>query len=104
MHYVPLSYSAADVVTKIEWLKKNDHLAQKIAQNARNFGISYLRLEDQYCYVATALETFAELEKEGDATQGWDPKPCRYQGGARRLIDEKEEVGSDEMSDLFGSD
>ena len=31
-------------------------MAQRIAANGRNFGRSYLRLEDYYCYAATALE------------------------------------------------
>jgi hypothetical protein len=53
--------SAADVVEKIEWLKSHDKEAQQIALNARNFGLSYLRLEDQYCYVATLLDTLGEL-------------------------------------------
>jgi hypothetical protein len=53
-------FSAADVVEKIEWLKKHDKEAQQIVQNARNFGLSYLRLEDQYCYVATLLDTLGE--------------------------------------------
>lgn len=55
VHYVPLAYNAADVVEKIEWLKAHDHLAQRIANNARNFGRSYLRLEDYYCYVSSYL-------------------------------------------------
>ncbi len=54
-------HSAADVVEKIEWLKSHDKEAQQIATNARNFGLSYLRLEDQYCYVATLLDTLGGL-------------------------------------------
>ncbi len=88
MHYVPLSYSAADVVSKIEWLKKNDKMAQQIAENARNFGRSYLRLEDQFCYVATALETFAALVEGTDATSAWDPKLIGNVN-ARMLFDER---------------
>jgi hypothetical protein len=67
VHYVPIAYNAADVVEKIEWLKAHDHLAQRIASNARNFGKSYLRLEDYYCYIASALETVAAITKNTSA-------------------------------------
>jgi hypothetical protein len=59
--FFPPFRSAADVVEKIEWLKSHDKEAQQIAVNARNFGLSYLRLEDQYCYVATLLDTLGGL-------------------------------------------
>lgn len=38
VHYVPLAYNMADATDKIEWLKANDELAQRIASNGRNFG------------------------------------------------------------------
>ena len=38
------------------WLKAHPKMAQRIAVNGRNFGRSYLRLEDYYCYAAKALE------------------------------------------------
>jgi hypothetical protein len=53
----PLSFTEADIVDKIKWLIAHDHIAKKITKNAENFGKSYLRLEDYYCYVATALDT-----------------------------------------------
>ena len=38
VHYVPLSYSSADLIEKIEWLIDHDTMAQQIAKNAKNFG------------------------------------------------------------------
>ena len=38
VHYVPLSYSSADLIEKIEWLINHDTMAQQIAENAKNFG------------------------------------------------------------------
>eukprot|EP01040_Poterioochromonas_malhamensis_P006298 gene6298-6777_t len=73
VHYVPISYSTADVVSKIEWLKAHDDMAQRIAANARNFGRSYLRLEDYYCYISTALYTIGALEKDSDVLEPFDP-------------------------------
>ncbi len=73
VHYVPISYSTADVISKIEWLKAHDDMAQRIAENARNFGRSYLRLEDYYCYISTALYTIGALEKDSDVLEPFDP-------------------------------
>lgn len=78
VHYVPLTYSAADIVNKIEWLKKNDGMAQQLAANARNFGLSYLRLEDQYCYAATALETFGKIFRDSSALKPFSPTEIPY--------------------------
>ena len=69
VHYVPLTYSCADLVEKIEWLRANDHLARQIAINGRNFGRSYLRLEDYYCYIASALKTLSSIMNNTDATE-----------------------------------
>jgi hypothetical protein len=35
---VPISYSGADVISKIIWLKSHPKKAEMLAQNARNFG------------------------------------------------------------------
>ena len=56
VHYVPLSYSMAELTRKVEYLKANDHLAKRLAMNARAFADSYLRLEDYFCYTLAALE------------------------------------------------
>ena len=61
VHYVPLSYSMAELTRKVEYLVENDHLAKRLAMNARAFGDSYLRLEDYFCYVASALEGKLDL-------------------------------------------
>ncbi len=73
VHYVPLSYSAVDVAEKIEWLMAHDREAQQIAANARNFGLSYLRVEDMLCYAAQALEVVGLLEKGSDALKPFNP-------------------------------
>ena len=74
VHYVPLTYSAADLIEKVDWLIKNDKLAHQIALNAKNFGASYLRMEDYYCYVADGLKTFSTIQNHSDITKGFNPK------------------------------
>jgi hypothetical protein len=64
VHYVPLSYTAADIVEKVKWLQEHDDLARQIAKNGWNFGQSYLRLEDYYCYAATALHEISQVETD----------------------------------------
>lgn len=81
VHYVPLSYSGADAIEKIEWLIKNDEAAQRIANNAQAFAKSYLRLEDYYCYAVTALETVSEVEVGTDATQPFSPRRISVRKG-----------------------
>lgn len=73
VHYVPLTFSATDVIEKVEWLKQHDRVAYRIAVNARNFGISYLRLEDMACYVASALHQVHSILNTTDALEPFDP-------------------------------
>lgn len=77
VHYVPISYNAADIITKIEWLNNHQDLAYKIAQNARVFGESYLRLKDYYCYMATLLKSLGDLynNTNTDVMQVFNPRP-----------------------------
>ena len=69
VHYVPLLYTSADLIEKVEWLRDHDDMAQQIVDNARNFGKSYLRLEDYFCYMGEALTLIGDIEKDTDATQ-----------------------------------
>ena len=74
IHYVPLSYNTADIIDKIEYLLANDDLAERLATNAKNFGLSHLRLEDYFCYVATALKTISNITSGTDANIPFNAK------------------------------
>lgn len=74
VHYVPLSYGAADLINKVEWLRQHDDFARRIARNAQNFGKSYLRMEDYYCYMSSALKMISELQKDTNATSPFSPQ------------------------------
>jgi len=69
VHYVPFTYSGVDLISKIQWLVDNDDLALKIVRNAKNFGKSYLRLEDHFCYMATALTEVSKLAEDTDVNE-----------------------------------
>eukprot|EP00600_Ochromonadales_sp_CCMP1393_P004692 CAMPEP_0174958234 /NCGR_PEP_ID=MMETSP0004_2-20121128/2511_1 /TAXON_ID=420556 /ORGANISM="Ochromonas sp., Strain CCMP1393" /LENGTH=321 /DNA_ID=CAMNT_0016206425 /DNA_START=615 /DNA_END=1580 /DNA_ORIENTATION=- len=79
VHYVPLSSSGADVAAKVRWLQEHDDLAQQIAQNGYNFGLSYLRLEDYLCYTANVLEAFATVMQGTGSTALQPAKPILLQ-------------------------
>jgi hypothetical protein len=78
VHYVPLTYSTTDAIDKIEWLKRNDEKARQIAENGRNFGKSFLRLEDLYCYAATALHTIGLVMKNSTAHEPFNPQKVSF--------------------------
>jgi len=67
VHYVPLTYTTADIINKIEFLIAHDHIAKRLAVNARNFGVSHLRFEDYMCYVASALHAISNITSTFDA-------------------------------------
>ena len=75
IHYVPIAFNAADLVEKVLWLKAHDNIARKIAKNGWVFGKSYLRLEDYYCYTATAMEKIAQIEIGSDALKHFNSTP-----------------------------
>ena len=77
MHYVPLAYNMADLNDKVMWLQSNDDMAQILAQNAANFGKSYLRLEDYLCYAAKAMEVLSQLQLGSDALEPTNPQAFR---------------------------
>jgi hypothetical protein len=64
VHYVPISFTAADLPEKIQWLQTHDALARDIARNGRNFGRGYLRLEDYYCYTGQLLSVLSKVAKK----------------------------------------
>ena len=77
VHYVPIAYNGADVVDKVRWLKGHPDMAFRLAQNARNFGRSYLRYEDYHCYIAAALMEVATVADASAIEEWFDPRPLR---------------------------
>jgi hypothetical protein len=73
VHYVPLSVTGADLAEKVAWLKDHDEMAKQIAENGRNFGKSYLRLEDYFCYAAKALVALGHAFRNSTAIEPFDP-------------------------------
>ncbi len=76
VHYVPISRDGADLVDKIEWLQRNDHLAYQIAMNGQNFAQSYLRFEDLLCFAAYAVRQSGNYATEEAKTPSKNPIPA----------------------------
>lgn len=76
VHFVPFTHSGTDLAEKIQWLKDHDDMAQQIAENARRFADSHLRLEDYLCYWNHALERLGEAFEGSEAVRAvFDPQP-----------------------------
>ena len=60
-HYVPIKEDLSDLVEKIEWARNNDEKARKIAENARQFAITYLLPDHVLCYHAAFLSKWSKL-------------------------------------------
>lgn len=78
VHYVPLSFSAADAADKVRWLQNNDRMARQLAHNARTFALSHLRLEDLVCYAAAALNTMSAALAGSSAIWPFEPVELPY--------------------------
>lgn len=78
VHYVPLSYSMADIAEKVRWLQENDALARQIAHNARALGDSHLRLEDFFCYSVRALDEVGKILQGSDALKPFDARKVEF--------------------------
>ena len=63
-------------------INENDTVILQIARNGRIFGLSYLRLEDYYCYIASALKAFADVTNTS-ALKHFNSKPFIVPSGAR---------------------
>ena len=62
-HYIPFRSDFSDLVEKIEWLKQNDRIAQKVAKEAHVFAQQNFCPEGVELYVCKLLKTYSELLK-----------------------------------------
>lgn len=61
VHYVPVKGDLSDLVEKLNWAKRNDHLAKNIAKNCRKFALTHLTLSDDYLYLYCAIMRYRDL-------------------------------------------
>ena len=56
VHFIPYKLDLSDLLDKIEWARKNDEAARKIAQQGRQFVLDNLAPKDIYCYYYRVLQ------------------------------------------------
>ena len=61
VHYIPVEMDLSDLMDKIEWAKKHDDLARKIAENGQDFVKNHLRKVDFDCYMSRLFLEMATL-------------------------------------------
>lgn len=63
IHYIPLKFnpSTEDIRNMIEYFKRNDNLAMKIAEEGFQYIWNHLRMEDVRCYWEKLLMKYGEL-------------------------------------------
>jgi len=66
-HYIPIKNDMSDVFQKISWAQKNDDKCKKISQNATDFVIDNLQIENVYAYLFHLLKKY-------ETTQAFDKK------------------------------
>jgi hypothetical protein len=62
-HYVPITRKKSDIFNKIEWARKKDREAKKIAEEATKFARNDLSIENTYLYFYKVLCEYAKLQK-----------------------------------------
>ncbi|GAA6019202.1 hypothetical protein JCM8202_000932 [Rhodotorula sphaerocarpa] len=62
VHYVPIAEDFSDLVPKVRWLRKNDHYARRIVENANRFAEAYLSKQAAKEQLAALLEEYADLQ------------------------------------------
>lgn len=66
VHYVPIEHDLSDILEKVNWAVLNDDKCQEIVQEATDFVLNNLMLEDVYVYFYKAL---LEYSKHQDFTK-----------------------------------
>lgn len=62
-HFIPIKEDLSDLIEQINWTRKNDRKAHKIAKNATQFARENLSEEMVYLYLYLVLVKYAELQR-----------------------------------------
>jgi hypothetical protein len=62
IHYLPIKNDLCDLLEKINWAINNDEKCKKIAENATDFILNNLTLENVYVYLYKVLFEYAKLQ------------------------------------------
>eukprot|EP00933_Yihiella_yeosuensis_P044760 TRINITY_DN40022_c0_g1_i1.p1 TRINITY_DN40022_c0_g1~~TRINITY_DN40022_c0_g1_i1.p1 ORF type:complete len:391 (-),score=52.50 TRINITY_DN40022_c0_g1_i1:238-1410(-) len=63
IHYVPVKRDLSDLLQTVQYLRENDDVGEKIAQNAHDFAMKYLNPEQTGCYIADSFRLWGNAGK-----------------------------------------
>lgn len=58
VHYIPIKYDLSDLFKQLDWIKNNDDIAKRIAENAYEFSRIFFSADFQQNYVKNQLDKF----------------------------------------------
>jgi hypothetical protein len=61
VNYIPIKYDLSDLIEKIEWVKNNDELAEKISKNALEFVDDVFSADFQQAYLRVSINNILKL-------------------------------------------
>lgn len=64
VHFVPVKDDLSDLFKQLEWIKNNDNLAKKIAQNAREFSRIFFSSDFQKNYLKNQVDKFYNMAQK----------------------------------------
>lgn len=63
-HYIPIKKDLSDLQEKIIWAKNNDDKVKEISENANNFALNNLKLEDNLYYLYLIIKKYSILQNK----------------------------------------
>jgi glycosyltransferase involved in cell wall biosynthesis len=62
VNYIPIKYDLSDLIEKIEWVRNNDELAEKISKNALEFTDDIFSASFQQSYLKVSINNILKLD------------------------------------------
>ena len=63
-HYVPISPGLSDLIEKVQWLERNQDIAESIAERGFQRFSERVRRQDTLCYIWQAFQTLADVQTQ----------------------------------------
>lgn len=68
-HYVPISPGLSDLIEKVEWLQRNQDVAESIAERGFQRFRERVRRQDTFCYLWQAFQTLADVQTKASTEE-----------------------------------
>ena len=68
-HYVPISPGLSDLIEKVEWLQRNQDVAESIAERGFQRFRERVRRQDTFCYLWQAFQALADVQTKASTEE-----------------------------------